>query len=303
MSNETLFYICGIALAVSAVTVSLLGLKLKSFPGRALPIVVLWFALLVGGATTFAVLHAQDEEKAKAAELEQAGREVENAQTGGPFEGEEEGAEGGESEGAAGSPGAQVFADSGCGTCHTLAAAGSTGKTGPNLDEFLAPDDTTPDVEEMIVKPNTEVAEGYSGNVMPANYGERLSETEVEQLALYLVATTPAKPAAAPKGKGGTAAKGAGGTLELAANPTQIAYEQTQLTSKPGKVTIDFTNPAALEHDVAIEGPEGKRLAVSETIAKGKTSVSAELAPGTYHYFCTVPGHREAGMEGTLTVK
>jgi|GEM_PF-275324 len=302
MSNETLFYICGVALAVSAVMVSLLGLKLKSFPGRALPIVVLWFALLVGGATTFAVLHAQDEEKAKASELEQAGKEVENAQAGGPY-GEGEGSEGGKGEGAAGSPGAQVYASSGCGTCHTLAAAGSTGKTGPNLEEFLEPDDTTPDVEEMIVKPNTEIAEGYSGNVMPANYGERLSKTEVEQLALYLVATTPAKPAAAPKGKGGATAKGAGGTLQLAANPTQIAYEQTQLTSKPGKVTIDFTNPAALEHDVAIEGPEGKQLAVSETIAKGKTSVSAELAAGTYHYFCTVPGHREAGMEGTLVVK
>ena len=99
------------------------------------------------------------------------------------------------------------------------------------------------------------------------------------------------------------AAKGPGGTLQLAADPTEIAYDQTSLTSKPGKVTIDFTNPATLEHDVAIEGADGKEIAASPLIGKGKTSVSAELAPGTYHFFCTVPGHREAGMEGTLVVK
>jgi plastocyanin len=97
-------------------------------------------------------------------------------------------------------------------------------------------------------------------------------------------------------------AKGPGGTLKLAADPTQIAFDTTVLTSKPGEVTIDFTNPSALEHDVAIE-QDGKQIAVSETIAKGKTSVTADLAPGAYTFLCTVPGHAEAGMEGTLTVK
>ena len=99
------------------------------------------------------------------------------------------------------------------------------------------------------------------------------------------------------------AVKGPGGTVQLEASPTALAYKQKSLTSKPGKVTIDFTNPAALEHDVAIEGPEGKKLAVSPLVGEGKTSVTAELTPGTYKFFCTVPGHREAGMEGTLTVK
>ena len=97
MSNETLFYVCGIVLAVSAVTVSLAGLKLKDFPSKFLPLIILWFAIFVGGATTFAVLHAQDEESAKAAELEQAGEEIEKEESSGPFE-SENGAEGGESE-------------------------------------------------------------------------------------------------------------------------------------------------------------------------------------------------------------
>ena len=69
MSNGDLFYVFGIALAVSAVLVSLLGLRSEKFPGRAFPLVILWFAVLVGGATTFAVLHAKDEDKGKAAEF------------------------------------------------------------------------------------------------------------------------------------------------------------------------------------------------------------------------------------------
>lgn len=79
MSNETLLYVCGIVLALSAVTVSFIGLKVKDFPGKAMPIVVLWFAIFVGATTTFAVLHAKDEDadKAKEAKYEQAGKEFE----------------------------------------------------------------------------------------------------------------------------------------------------------------------------------------------------------------------------------
>jgi plastocyanin len=106
----------------------------------------------------------------------------------------------------------------------------------------------------------------------------------------------------APEGGKDAAAGGPGGTLQLAASETDIAYDTTELSSKPGKVTIDFTNPALLEHDVAIER-DGQEIAKSETIAKGETSVSADLAPGEYTFLCTVPGHAEAGMEGTLTVR
>ena len=89
---------------------------------------------------------------------------------------------------------AQPFTGLGCGGCHTLAAAGTSGVVGPNLNEFLAPDDTTESVEEMIVDPNAELAEGYPANVMPQDYGRTLSKAEVRQLSKYLVATTPAKP-------------------------------------------------------------------------------------------------------------
>jgi plastocyanin len=196
MSNGDLFYVCGAALAVSAVLTSLIGLRVKNFPGRAAPLVALWFIVLIGCATTFAVRHGQDEQTAKAAELVAAGEEVTKEEAS-PVQAEGEG-----------------------------------------------------------------------------------------------------EPAPKPQAP----AKGGGETLQLGASPTQLAFDTTKLTSKPGKVTIDFTNPSALEHDVAIEQND-KQIAVSKLIAKGKTSVSADLAPGTYTYLCTVPGHAEAGMEGTLRVR
>ena len=68
-------------------------------------------------------------------------------------------------------------------------------------------------------------------------------------------------------------------------------------------VTVDFKNPQSLTHDVAIEDSSGKEVGKTELICEGETSTTVDLKPGTYTYYCTVPGHREAGMEGTLTVK
>ena len=98
------------------------------------------------------------------------------------------------------------------------------------------------------------------------------------------------------------AVKGPGGTLKLAADPTQIAYTTKALSSKPGKVTIDFDNPAPIQHDVAI-ARGSQQLAKSPLVSNGSTSVTAQLPPGKYVFYCTVPGHRQAGMQGTLTVK
>ena len=71
-----------------------------------------------------------------------------------------------------GGPGAQVFANNGCGGCHTLAAAKSGGVTGPNLDEVL-PGQSAAMIEESIVDPNAKIAKGYPANVMPQNFGRR----------------------------------------------------------------------------------------------------------------------------------
>jgi len=101
-----------------------------------------------------------------------------------------------------GGPGAQVFANNGCGGCHTLAAAGSGGVTGPDLDEVL-PGQSAAMVEESIVDPNAHIAKGYSADVMPANFGTIIASKEIEQLVEYLIEST---------GKGGGTKKGKGGS-------------------------------------------------------------------------------------------
>ena len=91
--------------------------------------------------------------------------------------------------------------------------------------------------------------------------------------------------------------------LELSAPENgDLAFDPPSLEASAGKVEIDFTNPASIEHDVHVER-DGEEVAGSDLVSDGEsTSVSADLDAGDYTYFCSVPGHREAGMEGTLTV-
>lgn len=113
--------------------------------------------------------------------------------------------------------------------------------------------------------------------------------------------TTSEGAAGAGKEEGGG---GSASTLEIEADPNgQLAFTTTEATAKAGKVTIDFTNPQALPHDVKIESSSGEEIGGTETVAEGSESATVNLKPGTYTFYCSVPGHREAGMEGTLVVK
>jgi uncharacterized cupredoxin-like copper-binding protein len=82
-----------------------------------------------------------------------------------------------------------------------------------------------------------------------------------------------------------------------------LAYTEKSATAKAGTVNIELNNPQQLSHDVAIEDSSGKIVGETELVSDGTATATADLKPGTYTFFCTVPGHREAGMEGTLTVK
>jgi plastocyanin len=103
---------------------------------------------------------------------------------------------------------------------------------------------------------------------------------------------------------GGEAGGGAS-TLEIEADPGGgLAYTQEEVTAKSGDVTIDFNNPQPLGHDVDVEGEGGESLGKTEIVTEGSSTVTLKgLKPGKYTFFCSVPGHREAGMEGTLTVE
>lgn len=187
--EETLFYVFGITLVVAALVVSAVGLRWEKFPGSRVASagVVAAFAALVVATGAFAWLHAEEEQEHREAELaeEQAAQEEEGDEAEGAAGSAAEGDDG-ETTVPSGVDGAQVFADAGCGGCHTLAAAESTGATGPDLDGALAGQSAS-EVETSIVDPNEKVAEGFPPNVMPQTYGEDLSPDELRALVQYLL--------------------------------------------------------------------------------------------------------------------
>jgi plastocyanin len=89
-------------------------------------------------------------------------------------------------------------------------------------------------------------------------------------------------------------------TLALDTDPTQLAFVPTTLTAPAGKITINMKNDSAIQHSVAIKAPGA---VAGQIVNQGQTSTAtATLKAGTYQYYCTVPGHAQAGMVGTLTV-
>lgn len=114
--------------------------------------------------------------------------------------------------------------------------------------------------------------------------------------------TTPKATTAPPAPPSSPAAGKRASALKLEANPTgQLSYDTKQLSAKAGAVTITMTNMASLEHNVTVA--EGSTvLGATPTFAGGSKTLTLALKPGTYTFYCSVPGHRQAGMEGTLSV-
>jgi len=126
-------------------------------------------------------------------------------------------------------------------------------------------------------------------------------------LALGLAACGGGGNEAATTGGGATTAGGGGGgggeTLQLAADPSgALKFDKASLEATAGNVTIDFTNDSSLPHDVKLQGP-GVDGEGTDTITGSSTSVTLDLQPGEYTFYCSVDGHRAAGMEGKLVVK
>lgn len=94
------------------------------------------------------------------------------------------------------------------------------------------------------------------------------------------------------------------GTLTVIAEPDgALAYTTDTLEAEAGTVEVVLENESSMPHDVVIETESGEEVGATDVITGDTDSFEADLEPGTYTYFCSVPGHREAGMEGTLTVE
>ncbi len=140
--------------------------------------------------------------------------------------------------------------------------------------------------------------------------GTMLASSQAAGIIYALRPGTADTPAAAPsRTPAATSAPGtkkpaaAGSVLKVSADPAGgLKYTTDKLTAKAGNVEVQFTNAAATPHDVVIS--KGSKVIVqTDTIARSKTSKEAKLTAGTYTFYCSLPGHRQAGMEGTLTVR
>jgi plastocyanin len=197
-----------------------------------------------------------------------------------------------------------------CGACHTLARADTKGTVGPNLDEAfrqslkegLGRTTIRSVVQYQVEYPNPE-------NVMPKGLAGGPVLKDIAAYVAYAADRSGADTgllanAVPPVGAGKPAVEKAG-RLELEANPAgQLAYTTNKAVASAGQVTISMKNMSGVTHNLAIQsGTTGPVLGHSELQSKGTSSFTVKLKPGTYTFFCQVPGHRAAGMSGTLTVK
>lgn len=124
----------------------------------------------------------------------------------------------------------------------------------------------------------------------------------ISATAMQTYLSTHVVPAAAPTTAPAAAGGAAAGTLELGVLGNSLAFDKSTLVAPAGKVTIVLTNASPIPHDIAIKG-QGVDVKSAIVTGGGRATVSAVLKPGTYSFYCSVPGHADAGMRGTLTVK
>ncbi len=202
-----------------------------------------------------------------------------------------------------------------CGSCHALARASTKGTVGPNLDEAfrasiaegLERSAVRTAVEGQVENPNRfgAMPSGLASGAKLASISAYVAEAvarpgkDTGLLANAVQAPGSGKPAVEKAGK-----------LEIAADPTgQLSYVSNTASATAGPVTIAMPNTSGVSHNIAVETGSGGAtssgpvLAASSFTTKGTASISVKLKPGTYTFFCQAPGHRAAGMYGTLTVK
>jgi plastocyanin len=213
--------------------------------------------------------------------------------------------------------GKQAFVEK-CGACHQLNRAGTTGVAGPNLDaafERSLLDGMKRSTVEGVVRRQIDIPNrraqvdpqtGKEAASMPAKL---VKGGLADDVAAYVAF------AAGKKGQDGgrlaeigakkatASTEAANGKLDIPTDPGgALAYKFASATAPAGSLTIESKNASSTPHDIAIEGNGVNSK--GEVVQDGGTSqLTVDLKPGEYTFYCTVPGHREGGMEGKLTVK
>jgi len=184
-----------------------------------------------------------------------------------------------------------------CGACHILQNAGTKGVQGPNLDlafkQSLA-DGLGRSTIEGVVRKQIAIPQGPQ---MPADLVEG---NDADAVAAYVASAIGKRGSGGAGGPSGTAKADGQNKVQIPADENgQLAYQFKSAEAKAGKATIESQNDSSVPHNIALKGgPEG------EIVQGGKTStITVDLKPGKETFYCSVPGHEQAGMKGTLTVK
>jgi mono/diheme cytochrome c family protein len=198
-----------------------------------------------------------------------------------------------------------------CGSCHVLERAGTKGTTAPNLDEAFQQAYREGFGESAIrgvVRKQIEFparADAVSAEaVMPANLVEGEDAADVSAYVAEVVARggedTGVLADAVKQAGGGKPVAAKDGVLSIAADPSgQLAYVSKAANASAGELNVESPNESGVPHNIVIEG-KGEGDVVQDG---GVSKFNASFTAGKYEFFCSVPGHREAGMTGTLTVK
>lgn len=196
-----------------------------------------------------------------------------------------------------------------CGACHTLARAGTTGVSGPDLDEAFGSarrqglGEGT--VEGVVLD---QMANPRASSSMPAKL---VTGQDAEDVAAYVaaVAGQPGEDVGklAAAGKPEVSNKpiaASGGKLEIDADPSGgLAFASTKATAPAGALEILSLNEAPIQHNIAIKDASGKVTEGAVVGTGGTSKLTANLKAGKYEFLCTVPGHEAGGMKGELTVQ
>lgn len=202
--------------------------------------------------------------------------------------------------------GKKLFAGEGqCGSCHALARANTKSTVGPDLDvafEQLLRDGMKRSTIEGTVR--DQIANPRRSSSMKPDL---VTGDDARDVAAY-VAYAASRPgqdsgllAAAGQPKKGPPIAAKGGTLTIPADPTgALAYTSDKANAPAGALTIASPNESPIQHNIALKpgGPVGPVVG-----SGGNSTFKATLKPGSYTFYCSVPGHEAGGMKGTLTVK
>jgi uncharacterized cupredoxin-like copper-binding protein len=192
-----------------------------------------------------------------------------------------------------------------CGSCHQLADAGTKGQIGPDLDAAFRQsiaDGLGRDTVEGVVRKQISLPEGGQ---MPADLVTGKDANAVAAYVAKVVGKTGGGPSTTPtgSGSGGTAKANASGQVDIPADSTGLLkFKFTSAEAKAGKVTLASKNDSPVPHDISLKG-NGVSEEGDQVSNGGVSKVTANLKPGKYTFYCSVPGHEQGGMKGTLTVK